>query len=59
MYLSNLDLLAVSIAIIAQMTLGIVLFISARNWEKKYRDAVRLLKTERAARLLQRRLTNA
>jgi hypothetical protein len=50
MYLSNLDLLAVSIAIIAQMTLGIVLFISARNWEKKYRDVVRLLKTERAAR---------
>lgn len=50
MYLSNLDLLAVSIAIIAQMTLSIVLFISARNWEQKYRETVRLLKHERAAR---------
>jgi hypothetical protein len=50
MYLSNLDIIAICIALVAQMTMSFVLFISARNWRKKYLDAVRLLKQERSAR---------
>ena len=50
MYIDNLDLIAISIALIAQMAVGIVLFISARRWEQTYRDVVRKLKIERAAR---------
>ena len=50
MYLDNLDLLAVCIALIAQMAISIVLFISARKWEQAYRDVIRLLREEQAVR---------
>jgi len=50
MYLSELDIIAVSIALISQMFISVVLLRSARRWEREYRSVVRLLKTERAAR---------
>lgn len=50
MYLSELDIIAVSIALISQMFISVVLLRSARRWEQEYRSVVRLLKTERAAR---------
>ena len=50
MYLSELDIIAVSIALISQMFISVVLLRSARRWEQEYRSVVRLLKIERAAR---------
>jgi hypothetical protein len=50
MYLDSLDLVAVSIALVAQMTLNIILFISLRRQEQAYHKVVRLLKMERSYR---------
>jgi hypothetical protein len=49
MYLSNLDIIAVCIALIAQMTINVILFMSSRRWEQQYKNTARLLKQERAA----------
>jgi hypothetical protein len=49
MYLDTGTLIAVCIALVSQLIMMIVLFRSSYFWEQKYRDAVRLLKTERAA----------
>ena len=50
MYISNLDIIAISIAIVAQMTVSVVLFTSSRHWQKRYREVCSLLKQERTAR---------
>jgi hypothetical protein len=50
MYIDTGTLIAACIALVAQLIMMIVLFRSAYFWEQKYRDVVRLLKTERAAR---------
>ena len=50
MYLDTGTLIAVCIALVSQLIMMVVLFRSAYFWEQKYRDVVRLLKTERAAR---------
>jgi hypothetical protein len=50
MVLSDLDLIAITLAIVAQMITSIALFISARRWEQRYHHAANILKTERIAR---------
>lgn len=50
MYLSELDIIGISIAIAAQMMVNIILFISARRNRKQYLNAVRLYKRERMVR---------
>lgn len=50
MYLDTGTLIAICIALVSQLIMMVVLFRSAYFWEQKYRDVVRLLKTERAAR---------
>jgi len=50
MIFNELDLIAISIALLSQMFINVILFRSARKWEREYRATVRLLKTERAAR---------
>jgi len=50
MYLSNLDIIAICIALVAQMAMSFILIISARHWRRQYRDTTRLLKQERSAR---------
>lgn len=50
MYMSDLDLIAICIALVAQMAMSFILIISARHWRKQYRDVVRILKQDRAVR---------
>ena len=50
MYMSDLDLIAISIAIVAQMMLNIILLVSAHRNRKQYINTARLLKRERAMR---------
>lgn len=51
MYLDTGTLVAILIALVSQLIMCVVLFRSAYKWEQHYRDAIRILKTERAARL--------
>ena len=50
MYLDTGTLIAALIALVSQFIMMVVLFRSSYFWEQKYRDVVRLLKQERAAR---------
>jgi hypothetical protein len=50
MYLDVGTLIAVCIALVTELIMMLVLFRSAYKWEQNYRDVVRLLKSERAAR---------
>lgn len=50
MYISNLDIIAICIALVAQMAISLVLIVSARHWRKQYVDTARILKQERSAR---------
>lgn len=50
MYLDTGTLIAVCIALVTELIMMIVLFRSSYFWEQKYRETVRLLKHERAAR---------
>lgn len=50
MYLDNLSMLAVMIALVSALATALVGVISARQWEKLYRDTYRALNQERQAR---------
>lgn len=50
MYLDLWTITAVCIALVTQLITILLLFRSAYNWEKHYRDVVRLLKIEKAHR---------
>ena len=50
MYLDTGTLVAICIALVSQLIMMAVLFRSAYKWEQHYRDAIRILKSERVAR---------
>jgi hypothetical protein len=50
MFIDTGTLIAICMALVSQFILLVVLFRSAYNWEQRYHNVVRLLKTERAAR---------
>ena len=50
MYLDTGTLIAICIALESQLIVGALLFRSAYMWERHYREAIRMLKIERAAR---------
>jgi hypothetical protein len=50
MFLDTGTLIAVCIALVSQLIMMVVLFRSSYYWEQQYRNAVRILKQERAAR---------
>ena len=50
MFIDTGTLLAIIIAQGASLAMMLIMFRSAYKWEQHYRDAVRLLKTERASR---------
>jgi hypothetical protein len=50
MYLDVGTIIAICIALVAQMITIVLLIKSAYNWERHYRDVVRLLKIEKTHR---------
>ena len=50
MYLDSGALLAILIALVGALATTVLGILSARHWEQRYRDAIRLLKQERSAR---------
>lgn len=50
MYLDSYTLVAIFIALISQLIMNVVLFRSAYNWERHYRNAYRMLVIERELR---------
>ena len=50
MYLDTWTITAICIALVTQLITMAVLFRSAYKWEQHYRDAIRILKSERVAR---------
>lgn len=50
MYLDSYTLVAILIALVSQFIMNVVLFRSAYNWKRHYRNAYRILKIEKAAR---------
>jgi len=50
MYLDTGTLLAILIALVGALGTTALGVLSARHWEQRYREAIRLLKQERSAR---------
>ena len=50
MYLDNMTVLAITIALVSTMTMTAIAVYKAHQWEQAYHDIRRKLKTEMAAR---------
>ena len=51
MYLDNMTVLAITIALVSTMTMTAVALYKAHQWEQAYHDMQRVLKIERAINL--------
>lgn len=50
MYLDNMTVLAITIALVSTMTMTAIAVYKAHQWEQAYHDIYRLLKIEKANR---------